>query len=261
VVQRAAEARLTAIALTDHDTLDGLPEAVEAGTRLGLRVIPGCEFSVAAPWGEVHVLGYFLPLDSNVIQEFLADLRLGRHRRASLMVAKLQGLGVDIEMEDVLAVADGAALGRPHVARALVQRGTVNDIGMAFDQYLGWGRPANQPKRLPGLREVADIVHRAGGLLSAAHMKDRASQKNLAKLQAAGLDAVEVLHPRHARETGHRIERHAEALGLLKTGGSDWHGDSVAGLQHASIGSQRVPAEWLDRLEAARPTDGPASET
>ncbi len=241
-----------ALALTDHDTIGGLPEAVDAGERLGVRVITGCEFSVRAPWGEMHVLGYFLPLDSPIIEQFLLDRRLDRRRRAGAMVDKLGGLGVTLDLEDVLAVADGAALGRPHVARALVNRGVVTDMQAAFDRYLGWGRPAFEAKVLPTFSDLATLVHSVGGVLSAAHLKDRGSRSNLQRLRNEGLDAVEVRHPRHSPGMRYSLERRAESVGLLPTGGSDWHGDAMAGSTHATIGSQQVPAEWLDRLEALR---------
>lgn len=252
VVERAAAARVSAVALTDHDTVQGLPEAVAAGARLGIRVIAGCEFSVAAPWGELHVLGYFLPVGSPEIEKFLAARRDDRHRRAETMVAKLRGLGVPLEMDAVLNIARGAALGRPHVARALVEQGAVPDIGEAFNRYLGWGRPAFERKVLPTLLQLADLVHAVGGLLSAAHLKDRGTRSNLERLMADGLDAVEVRHPRHPPGLRDTILRHAESLDLLPTGGSDWHGDNATGGTHASIGSQHVPAEWLARLEDHR---------
>ena len=254
VVRRAKAEGLEAVALTDHDTVAGLPGAREEGDRLGLRVIAGCEFSVAAPWGEMHLLGYFLPLDQPVIDRYLADRRADRLRRAEAMVARLRGLDVSIGIEDVVAAAGtggaAGAIGRPHVARALVERGAVADVGVAFDRYLGFGRPAFEPKRLPPLSEVADLVHRFGGVVSAAHLKDRATSRNLRRLQAHGLDAVEARHPRHPPDLRARIEHLAHDLGLLVTGGSDWHGDAMAGMVHAAVGSQRVPASWLADLEA-----------
>ena len=228
------------------------PTLATAGARLGIRVITGCEFSVSAPWGEMHVLGYFLPLDSPTIEQFLSDRRQDRRRRAGAMVDKLGALGVGLDLEDVLAVADGAALGRPHVARALVNRGAVTDMQAAFDRYLGWGRPAFEGKVLPTFTELATLVHSVGGVLSAAHLKDRGSRSNLQRLRNEGLDAVEVRHPRHSADLRHGLERRAASVGLLPTGGSDWHGDAMGGSTHATIGSQRVPAEWLDGLEACR---------
>lgn len=251
VVERAAAAGVRAIALTDHDTLDGVAEAVAAGARAGVRVIGGCEFSVAAPWGEMHVLGYYLPDDASEIQTFLAERREDRSRRAREMLARLQALGVGITPDDVAREAGGGAVGRPHVARAIVRLGAAADVGQAFDRYLGRGRPAFVDKVLPEFREVAELVHRYGGLVSAAHLKDRGTRGVLDRLRAEGLDAVETRHPSHDPDTRARLTDLALALGLLRTGGSDWHGDHL-GDTHGALGSQAVPYEWLDRLDEAR---------
>jgi len=252
VVERARAAQLRAIALTDHDTLAGLAEATAAGTRLGVRVVSGCEFSVAAPWGELHILGYFLPTESHEIAGFLAERRDDRYRRAVEIVSRLHGIGVTVEFERVRQTARGGAIGRPHVAQVLVDGGAVRTIQEAFDRYLGRGRAAFVPKDLPLFRDVADLVHRAGGLVSAAHLKDRGTRRRLRRLRDEGLDAVEVCHPSHTREVRATLADHAAALGLLPTGGSDWHGDGEHETPHTTIGGQRVPAEWLDRLDQRR---------
>ncbi|NNG17235.1 MAG: PHP domain-containing protein [Gemmatimonadales bacterium] len=252
VVERAAKAGLTAIALTDHDTVSGVPEALEAGNPLGVRVVSGCEFSVAAGWGELHVLGYFLPIHSDLLESFLARCRDDRYRRADRMVTRLQGLGVSMDFERVLETARGGAIGRPHVAQVLVDCGAVNGIQEAFDRYLGRGKPAFVAKDLPSFSEVADLVHRVGGLVSAAHLKDRGSRRALRRLQAQGLDAVETRHPSHSAEVRGNLAEHATALGLLQTGGSDWHGDAGTEPFPATIGSQQVPLEWLALMEQRR---------
>src|SRR5437667_12024773 len=142
VVRRARAAGLAAIALTDHDTTDGVPEAARAGAALGVRVVSGCEFSVKAPWGELHLLGYFLPPGHERLEAFLATTRAARQRRAEQIVAPPRRLGVAIELADVLAAAGGGALGRPQVARVLVARGVSGHMDAAFGRYLGRGRPA-----------------------------------------------------------------------------------------------------------------------
>ena len=252
VVQRAAAAGLSAMALTDHDTIAGVPAAVQAGERLGVRVIGGCEFSVGAPWGEMHLLGYFLPGESEELDDFLVRCRADRIRRAQEMVRLLQDMGVTIGFDDVLAAAAGGALGRPHVARAIVRSGAATDIHQAFDHYLGRGRPAYVDKVLPSLREVADLVHSVGGVVSAAHLKDRATRAVLDRFREDGLDAVEVRHPSHSPDQRARLTGLANALRLGRSGGSDWHGDALTDTDHATIGSQQVPAEWLDLLAARR---------
>lgn len=251
VVAAAIAAGVRAIALTDHDTIAGVPEAVAAGESLAVRVVAGCEFSTAAPWGEIHVLGYFLPLGHDGLDAFLHRCREDRVRRARLMVEGLQAWGVDVSYGDVLAEAGNAAVGRPHVARALVRRGKVGGIEEAFQQWLGRGRPAYVEKNLPAFREVADLVHSVGGLVSVAHLKDRATRASLTAFKADGLDGVEVRHPGHSPDTRDRIAALAGALGLLRTGGSDWHGEPDGEGGHAMLGSQEVPPEWLALMDQA----------
>jgi 3',5'-nucleoside bisphosphate phosphatase len=252
VVKRALGAGLSAIALTDHDTLGGIPEALAAGERFGVRVVGGCEFSAAAPWGEMHVLGYFLPSDSAELDAFLERCRADRVRRARAMVEQLQRLGVELSFDHVLHESAGAAVGRPHVARAIVRHGGAIDLGDAFDRFLGRGRPAFVEKTLPTFRAIAELVHQAGGLVSVAHLKERGTRAFIERLKGEGLDAVETRHPSHDPDLRARLTDIALKLGLLRTGGSDWHGDPEPGVTHGTIGSQAVPREWLDRLDEFR---------
>lgn len=251
VVGRAHQAGVTAIALTDHDTLAGVAAARAAGDRVGLRVVAGCEFSTAAPWGEMHVLGYFLPEQDRVLDAFLADRRADRDRRAREMVDRLHGAGLAITMDDVRAETRGGAVGRPHVARTLVRLGHARGVQETFDRWLGRGRAAFVEKKLPPFAEVARQVHRAGGLVSAAHLKDRGTRTVLERLKGEGLDAVETRHPSHTGDTRANLTELAAQLGLLRTGGSDWHGDS-GDSTHGVVGSQEVPAEWLALLDGER---------
>jgi len=254
VVRHASAIGLTALALTDHDTLGGLPAAIAAGERLGIRVIGGCEFSVAAPWGEMHLLGYFLEPGDPATESFLQDARAMRADRARGMVSRLQATGIKLAMADVEDEADGASIGRPHVARALKRLGHVSTIQGAFDRFLGVGRPAFVEKELPTLREVADLVHGQGGIVSAAHLKYHGTESTLRDLMADGLDAVEVRHPSHDGDRVAILTEAAIALDLARSGGSDWHGeDATITGTHASLGSQQVPDKWLDALEARRP--------
>jgi 3',5'-nucleoside bisphosphate phosphatase len=252
VVKRAASAGLRAIALTDHDTVAGLPEAMEAGERYGVRVIGGCEFSVIAPWGEMHVLGYFLPSASPTLDGFLERCRADRVRRARAMVEHLQRLGVDLSFESVLQESAGGAVGRPHVARAIVRHGGAIDLGDAFDRFLGRGRPAFVEKTLPDFRSVSELVHANGGLVSVAHLKEKGNRTLVERLKREGLNAVETRHPSHDPDLRARLTDIALQLGLLRTGGSDWHGDPEPGVTHGTIGSQAVPLEWLEQLDELR---------
>jgi predicted metal-dependent phosphoesterase TrpH len=252
VVRRARDAGLFGIALTDHDTIGGVAEAVAEGNRLGVRVVSGCEFSVKVAWGEMHLLGYFIPLDDPVVTRFLAGERQMRLERARKMVESLQAWGVDITADEVMNEAGNAPVGRPHVARALVRLGKVRDVGAAFDEFLGQGRRAYVEKVLPSLAEVADLVHGVGGIVSAAHLKERATKAALQMLKADGLDGVEVRHPRHGAELVAQIQEIARVLGLVRTGGTDWHGDGPDEGQ-PPLGAEAVPLEWLEIMEQARP--------
>jgi predicted metal-dependent phosphoesterase TrpH len=253
VVRFAAKLGLSAIALTDHDTTAGLAEAQETGLTVGVRVIGGCEFSVAAEWGEMHVLGLFVPSGDAVIEGFLTNARADRERRARAMVSALTGLGIRISYAEVLLEAAGGAVGRPHVARALLNVGAVKTVQEAFDRYIGKNRPAYVDKGLPTFAEVARIVHASGGIVSAAHLRYRATLALLTHLQAEGLDAVETRHPSHDGEVVANITAMAAKLGLARSGGSDWHGELHPEAAHAMLGVQAVPEEWLSVLEASRP--------
>jgi 3',5'-nucleoside bisphosphate phosphatase len=251
-VRRALAAGLRVIALTDHDTLSGIPEAIAAGERYGVRVVGGCEFSASAPWGEMHVLGYYLPPDSPALDQFLERCRADRVRRARAMVERLQRLGVGLSFDHVLHESQGGAVGRPHVARAIVRHGGAIDLGDAFDRYLGRGRPAFVEKTLPAFHTIVELVHANGGLVSVAHLKERGTRAFIERLKGAGLDAVETRHPSHDPELRARLTDIVLKLGLLRTGGSDWHGDPEPGVTHGTIGSQQVPIEWLERLDEHR---------
>lgn len=248
LVRAAAAKHLSAIALTDHDTLEGLQEAQAAGETAGVQVVAGCEFSVAAEWGEMHLLGYFLPRDDGELQDFLADQRMKRVARAREMVARLNRAGLSISEEDVFHQAGEAAVGRPHVARALSARGQVPDVAAAFDRYIGFGKPAFVPKELPLVGHVTNLVRRRGGVTAAAHLGQRATRRALIALKDQEVDGVEVIHPAHDERTVAKIRQLAEDLDMLLTGGSDWHGDSPTGRGRADLGSLDVPAAWLDSM-------------
>lgn len=207
VPRQARAAGLTVIALTDHDTLAGVTGASAAAAGVGLRLIGGCEFSVAAPWGEMHLLGYYLPVGHSALEEFLEHQRSQRAARGQEIVRRLHRLGVEVTDQDVRAAAGSGAIGRPHVARAMMARRLVRDVQDAFDRYLGTGRPAYVPKRLPTLSAVVELVRSVGGVTSAAHLGVRADPTTLEILRREGVDAVEAVHPAHESQARRRIEQ------------------------------------------------------
>jgi predicted metal-dependent phosphoesterase TrpH len=246
LVAAARQAGLAAIALTDHDTVAGVREAVAAVAGNGLRVVPGVELSAVDASGETHLLGLHLA-DLDSLEARLAELRDMRRTRAERIVQRLNALGVRVMMEDVLAQAAGGAIGRPHVARALIAKGWAGDVRTAFDRYLAAGRPAFVPKDRLSLADAIGMVHRAGGVAVLAHPGASATLERLKALAALGLDGVEVRHPSHDDAEIGRILSLTERLGLLPSGGSDWHGQPDGS---RALGVMRVPSEWLERQDA-----------
>lgn len=245
VVAAAAAASLVAIALTDHDTVAGIGAARDAGARLGVRVVAGVELSATDAGAETHLLGLHL-VRLDAIERHLAVFRRTRRERAGRIVERLHELGVPLPLDAVLAEAGDAAIGRPHVARALVAGGYARDLRDAFDRLLGNGRPAFVPKHRLSLGEAIALVHDAGGLAVLAHPGPGATLARLEALRALGLDGVEALHPGHSAEDIARITTLADHLDLVPSGGSDWHGLKTG---PRVIGSMHVPETWLARQD------------
>jgi predicted metal-dependent phosphoesterase TrpH len=244
-VETAARAGLTVVALTDHDTVDGVAEAVAAAEPLGVRVVPGVELSVMDGKDEVHLLGLHLA-DVGAIADALGRFREGRAARAAAMVDTLNTLGVPLTLEAVLAEAAGGAVGRPHVARAMVAGGWVTDLREAFDKWLGAGRPAYVEKPRLEVADGVNVIHRAGGLAVWAHPGDEGRRSKFERMVAAGIDGAEVRHPGHNASDVSRIGALVEFFHLVPSGGSDWHG-ATAGPR--MLGAVQVPSEWLERHE------------
>jgi predicted metal-dependent phosphoesterase TrpH len=246
VVETAAAAGLMAFALTDHDTLAGIAAAQEAGRRLGVRIVAGVELSLMDGDKEVHMLGLHIAR-VDALQAELEAVRDSRKSRAEEIVAKLNALGVPLTVDAVFAEAAGGAVGRPHIARALIAGGWVRDQREAFDRYLGAGRPANVDKQRISIADGIRLIHDCGGLAVIAHPGGDGRRERVEPLVALGLDGLEVKHPGHSAEDMLRIEALADHFGLVKSGGSDWHGASSG---PRVLGGMRVPEEWLDLQDA-----------
>lgn len=254
LVEAAARAGLAGIAVTDHDHVGGIDEAREAGRRLGVEVVAGIELSLTHAVGDVHLLGYLFDPEDAVLLARLQELRAARERRAAGIVEKLARLGIAISMEDVAREASGSgrSIGRPHVARVLVSHGHARDIQDAFDKWLGEGRPAFVPKLKLTAREGIHLLRRAGGVASLAHaglLPAEARAPLVRELAHLGMRAVEVDHPKNDAATRAELRSLASELGLVETGGSDFHGDNKPG---QALGCERVPADVVARLNAAR---------
>lgn len=245
VVAAALRAGLAAIALTDHDTVDGIAEAQHAGELLGVRVVAGVELSAIDDGEEIHVLGLHLTLPEHIAAA-LDELKETRRARARETVERLNALGIPVTLEAVFAIAGDGAVGRPHVAKALVAGGWARDFREAFDRWLGNGKPACVEKRTVTFAEAARLIHESGGLSVYAHPGGGASRAVLEELASLGLDAVEVLHPSHTADEIARLAKLTDELGLLPSGGSDWHGAPEG---YRALGSMKVSAEWLARQD------------
>jgi hypothetical protein len=245
VVREAGRLGLTALALTDHDTTAGLQEAVEEGNRVGVRVVAGIELSAVEDEHETHILGLHLG-DTSPIDAKLVGLREMRRDRAVRIVEQLNANGVRITFQAVLDQAGDAAIGRPHVARALIAEGWAADSRDAFDRYLATGRPGYVGKERLSMRDAIDLIHRAGGLAVLAHPAQSGTRERIEALVAEGLDGVEVRHPSHGAEDIQRLTALVDHFRLVPSGGSDWHGGPAG---QRSLGGMQVPASWLERQD------------
>jgi len=245
VVREAKRVGLYAFALTDHDTLDGIAEATAMGLELGVRVVPGIELSAVEGDSETHILGLHLS-DTRALETALVGLRDMRRARAARIVQRLNDLGVRIELTAVLEQAAGGAVGRPHVARAMIAEGWAVDFRDAFDRYLGNGRPAYVSKERLAVVDAIGLIHRAGGLAVLAHPSHTGTRERIAAFVAQGMDGVEVRHPSHSAEDTARLAALVEHFSLVPSGGSDWHGAAEG---PRTLGMMRVPSDWLSRQE------------
>jgi len=256
VVAAAAAAGLAGLALTDHDTGTGVPAARAAAQTHGIELIAGTEFSAEADGLSVHVLAYWVDHDEPALAAELDRLRDERMDRARRMVARLRDLGAGIEVAQVLALADGAPVGRPHVAQALVASGFVRDQREAFDRYLGDGGPAYVMKHAVDPVRAVELLRGAGGVVVLAHPglhggRDGLTEVPLAIVAAmrdAGLAGLEADHVGHDAGTRDRWRAHAQRLGLAVTGGSDHHG----GDRDAPIGAAVTPRAVVEGLRSLR---------
>ncbi len=263
LLRMAVRLGLNAIAITDHDILEGSRLALGGAVPAGLELISGVEISVNAPAdgpveGSMHVLGYGIDLDDPALNAALAELRDARNRRIPAIVTRLRDLGVEIALDDVLEQAGGGAPGRPHVASVLVRIGAARDIDDAFQKYLAGGRPAYVDKYRLDCRRAFDLIRGAGGVPVLAHPFLIRSRREhwmgplLRRLTEIGLMGVEAYYPKHPPEIVELIKTEAREYGLLITGGSDFHGQLTPGVQMGrGFGDLFVPAELFDALKAA----------
>jgi predicted metal-dependent phosphoesterase TrpH len=248
VVEMARALGLRAIAITDHETTLGVRPAQEAAAGTGMDVVPGVEISTDSAMGELHVLGYFIEPDGNGLEGRLRTLREGRLRRARRMVEKLAAMGLPLPWTRVRDLAEGESVGRPHVARAMLEMGYVASTDEAFARYIGTHGPAYVSRTRVATVEAILMIRQARGVPVLAHpLQATGIVPDLVK---AGLQGIEAHYPGYSREEVRYLEGIAHRYRLIATGGSDFHGPDVLPVE---LGAATVPFEVVDQLRSRRP--------
>ncbi len=238
--------KLSAFSVTDHDTLAGYWAVKSLIRDHDPDLIPGLELSVTAGGGDLHLLAYLFDPENQPLKAALDRFRESRNHRARLIVQKLNEMNVDISFEKVQNAAGHAAIGRPHIADAMVRSKAVSSYGEAFEKYIRNTGPAYVAKRNFTPEEAISLVHRAGGLTVLAHPVLDNAIRHAELLAELGLDGIEIYHPVHSPNDVKRLKHLAERYRLLVSGGSDFHGRSAL---YGMVGSQKVPDELLDKLK------------
>jgi 3',5'-nucleoside bisphosphate phosphatase len=223
IVLKAKENEFEAISITDHDNLSGINEAIKKGNEIGIEVIPGLEISSDIKDREIHILGYFIQTDSQELERYLNFFRVERLKRASRIVNKLNLLGISLSIDDVMEVAKNSAVGRPHIAQALLNRGLISSYYEAFNKYIGNGGPAFEKKVHISPQSAFKIISDAGGLSFIAH-PGYMEESLLKELIDEGVDGIEVIHSSHSQHQVRFYRGIVNEYFLLECGGSDFHG-------------------------------------
>jgi len=253
LVRLAARHGVRVLAVTDHDSTAGLAEAMEEAKRLPpLEIVPGLEINCDVPGAEVHVLGYCVDWQATWFQEFLGAQREERRQRVYRIAVRLAELGMPIDPDAVFALVKEGSAGRPHVAQAMVDRGYVKSVREAFDRYLSMNGPANVPRKRFTPVEAVRVIRRARGVPVLAHPGLANRDELIPELVEAGLLGIEAFYPEHSSGQITAYREMCVRLGLIATGGSDFHGPRVGGARHPGV--QPVPEsawyELRDRLAA-----------
>jgi predicted metal-dependent phosphoesterase TrpH len=260
LIDYAKAAGLSAIALTDHDTVEGNNEAVAYGNKVGIEVIPGLEVSVFFKNRTMHILGYWVDSTGPDLQNRLALIQAARHERNKRIIGRLNSLGIDVSWEELALQSTCGEVGRPHIASLLISKGVVRSREEAFIRYLRKGAAAYvEREHFPAESAIA-MIQQAGGLAVLAHPISMAiSLPKLAELvkelQHAGLDGLEVYYPNHSNKNIKDLEGLASGLGLVVSGGSDFHGESISRVINGMAGENSsfvVPGKVLEQLRARR---------
>jgi len=248
LVQKAVELKLDVIAITDHDSVEGIPPALEAAKSFTqLMVIPGVEINTDVPKGEVHILGYFIDYRDPGLNRTLEELRNSRNERGKKMVARLAEIGINIDWGRVQELAGGGSIGRPHIAQAMLEQGCVSSLREAFTKYIGRNGPAYVERKKLTPIEAVKVVLDANGLPVLAHPADiEKLEPFLLQLKKAGIVGIEIYYNGYNPKTIAQLKRFAQKLDLIACGGSDYHG--LGEYIGADIGSVNLPGESVEQL-------------
>ncbi len=249
VVSRAKTLGLTAISITDHDSVDGIEAAMRAGEQSGVEVLSGVELSAWVAGDEMHILGYLIDHTDQELGVTLGRIREFRERRAEEMILKLRKMGVLLDMEEVLEEAGLGAIGRPHIAEVLVKNGYAEYYEEAFLKYIGDGCPAWVPKLQMTPKEIFSTIEKTGGIPVLAHPGLEGRDELIPRLVAEGLEGLEVWYGREDESIVRRYQKLAQDYGLLVTGGSDCHGTRGGG---PFLGRVKLPYSVVERLKEHR---------
>lgn len=258
VINFAHQVGVTALAITDHDTIAGTSEAIQAGTKLGIEIIPGIELSSRFEETEIHLLGYFLDWQDSSLQQRLIQQRISRHTRNPQIVEKLNKFGLSITYDEVKAKAGSDSVGRPHIAEVLIEKGYVRTSQEAFSRYLGQNAAAYISRNLPDTTEVIGWIREAGGVPVLAHpnwtkRNGVALKQMCVVLKESGLSGIEVFYSTHNRKQTSSYLELAKSLDLLITGGSDFHGTAKPNIQVGiGQGNLKVNENLLEPLRNAK---------
>lgn len=251
IAELAHRLNLSVIAITDHDSVDGIVEGKSETEKRGIKFIPGVELSTKHNNRNMHLLGYFIDWENPELNKILKFLREARLERAGRIIQLLKDNGVIISLEEVKKESDKGSVGRVHIAKTLLKKRMVRNLSEAFDTFLSAGKPAYVEKEVLQFEDAVSLIKKCDGLAFIAHPGIEQLYDRMDELVMLGLSGVEIYHPHHNEDDVKIFKNYAEANGLLCSGGSDYHGENSS--SNKMLGQIRVPDEYADKLFASRP--------
>lgn len=225
IVKWASKKKIKAIAITDHDTVEGINAAIKSAKLYDIIIISGIEISCSFGSEEIHILGYFIDYDNIKLLKITNELKESRISRGEKIVAKLRDLGYRLSLKDVYDIAGNGTIGRPHIARAMIKKNYVSTIEEAFDKYLDKGKPAYVDRIRLSMRDGINLIHSTGGVAVIAHPGLIKNEKAISEAIRLNVDGIEVIHSKHSKDEILKYTKIADKYNLIVTGGSDFHGD------------------------------------